>query len=176
MRQDNADLRLSDIGHQLGLISDERLDRVDNFQFYAGDGLPDGWQVFFFGFDDPNATPFVDFDLDGLFNLVEFGFGSDPTDPSSGSDLALVPELLPDEQIGVFLTVTFKRLPFPAHVTYVVEVSGDFQNWVGAIQIGGESAPDENGFVEVTFRDTVSQDQASGPRLIRVYLLPQPES
>ncbi|WP_231426659.1 tRNA uridine-5-carboxymethylaminomethyl(34) synthesis enzyme MnmG [Pedobacter sp. Leaf250] len=38
LRQDNADIRLSPIGHQLGLVSDERLEKVNN-KIAAADAL-----------------------------------------------------------------------------------------------------------------------------------------
>ena len=45
---------------------------ADNFGSYAGDGIDDDWQVSFFGLDNPNAAPNVDFDGDEQDNLFEF--------------------------------------------------------------------------------------------------------
>jgi hypothetical protein len=55
----------------------------DDFQTYAGDGLPDGWQVGWFGIDNPSAGPDVDVEGDGHNNLEEYVADTDPTDPSS---------------------------------------------------------------------------------------------
>jgi hypothetical protein len=55
----------------------------DNFGSYAGDGLEDGWQVQFFGLNNPAAAPLLDPDGDGQNNRFEFLAGVTPTDPSS---------------------------------------------------------------------------------------------
>lgn len=55
----------------------------DNFGSYAGDGLEDGWQVQFFGLDNPAAASLLDPDGDGQNNRFEFLAGVTPTDPSS---------------------------------------------------------------------------------------------
>lgn len=55
----------------------------DNFGTYAGDGLPDLWQVTHFGIGSPLATPAADGDGDGQNNLLEYLATSSPTDPSS---------------------------------------------------------------------------------------------
>lgn len=55
----------------------------DNFGSYAFDGLPDGWQVQYFGFDNSLAAPLRDPDGDGQNNLFEFTAGLIPTDPRS---------------------------------------------------------------------------------------------
>ena len=51
----------------------------DNFGSYAGDGLTDNWQVQYFGLNNPLGGPNMDPDGDGLINLTEFAFGTDPT-------------------------------------------------------------------------------------------------
>lgn len=56
---------------------------LDNFGSYAGDGLPDDWQVLYFGEENPNAGPLNDPDLDGQNNQFEFIAGIIPTDPQS---------------------------------------------------------------------------------------------
>ena len=56
----------------------------DNFGTYAGDGLPDGWQLQYFGFDSLLAGQNSDPDSDNVTNLVEFANGTDPSSGSSG--------------------------------------------------------------------------------------------
>ena len=55
----------------------------DNFGAYAGDGLDDGWQVAFFGLDNPAAAPGEDPDGDEQDNAFEYLAEVDPTDPLS---------------------------------------------------------------------------------------------
>ncbi len=55
----------------------------DNFGMYAGDGLPDGWQVQYFGIDNPDAAPDVDADGSGFTNLEEYIADTVPTNPAS---------------------------------------------------------------------------------------------
>lgn len=55
----------------------------DNFPPYAADGLPDGWQVQYFGLNSDKAGPELDPDRDGLSNRYEYVAGLNPTDPSS---------------------------------------------------------------------------------------------
>ena len=61
----------------------------DNFGSYAGDGLGDGWQVQYFGQNNPNAGPLRDPDGDGQTNAFEFTAGLVPTDPASRFTLSI---------------------------------------------------------------------------------------
>lgn len=63
----------------------------DNLGSYAGDGLPDWWQVQFFGLDNPSGAPESDPDGDGQNNLLEFIAGSNPTNAASRFWLRLEP-------------------------------------------------------------------------------------
>ncbi len=60
----------------LGLTVIETL--PDNYRTYAADGLSDAWQVQYFGVDNPNAAPGIDFNHNGITNLLEFAFGTNP--------------------------------------------------------------------------------------------------
>ena len=55
----------------------------DNFGLYAGDGLGDGWQVQYFGLENPLAAPAQNPDGDAHDNYFEFIAGLDPTNANS---------------------------------------------------------------------------------------------
>ena len=55
----------------------------DNFETYAGDGIPDEWQVLHFGINNPNAGPLRDPDSDGQNNLFEYNACLIPTSAAS---------------------------------------------------------------------------------------------
>ncbi|MCU0750977.1 MAG: hypothetical protein MUF13_15665 [Akkermansiaceae bacterium] len=63
----------------------------DNFGTYAGDGLPDTWQIDYFGHDNPLAAPLLDPDGDGQNNQFEYTAGIIPTDPLSRFLLSIEP-------------------------------------------------------------------------------------
>jgi len=87
------------------------------------DGLLDIWETRWFG--HTGATPTGDEDGDGIDNLSEFTFASNPTDPSSGHTaraLVVRPAGKPA------LTMTFRR--FAGNLTnLVVETSPDLRTW-----------------------------------------------
>ena len=56
----------------------------DNYGTYAADGLPDTWQIQYFGFDAPKAGKYDDFDGDEVGNLIEFATGTHPASTASG--------------------------------------------------------------------------------------------
>lgn len=56
----------------------------DNFPPYAGDRLPDWWQVQHLGLAEPAGGQGGDPDADNHNNLLEFAFGTHPADPASG--------------------------------------------------------------------------------------------
>ena len=55
----------------------------DNYGSYAGDGLPDNWQVQYFGLNNAKAAPTTDADGTGQNNLFKYVAGLDPTNPAS---------------------------------------------------------------------------------------------
>lgn len=61
----------------------------DNFSTYASDGLPDDWQIDFFGLNHPQAGPQDDPDGDGQNNQFERLAKLDPTDPDSVFEISL---------------------------------------------------------------------------------------
>ena len=55
----------------------------DDLGLYAGDGLPDAWQVQYFGLNNPLAAPMVDASGTGQNNLLKYTAGLNPTDRAS---------------------------------------------------------------------------------------------
>lgn len=55
----------------------------DDFGSYAGDGLDDGWQVGYFGLDNPEAAPGQDPDKDGGDNEYEWITNTHPSNSAS---------------------------------------------------------------------------------------------
>ena len=67
-----------------GMLNLTVLDTIaDNFGSYAGDGVGDDWQVGYFGLNNPDAGPNVDFDHTGQTNLFKWVAGLNPLDPNS---------------------------------------------------------------------------------------------
>jgi len=56
---------------------------IDDFAFYAADGINDAWQVQYFGENNPNAFPGIDADGDGQTNYFEYVATTIPTDADS---------------------------------------------------------------------------------------------
>lgn len=88
------------------------LDTVpDNFGAYASDGLPDSWQLQYFGANNPLAAPTADASGTGQNNLFKYTAGLNPTDPASrfvtsvghapGSHTLVISPRLPDRTYTV---------------------------------------------------------------------------
>ena len=63
----------------------------DDYGSYAGDGLPDDWQVQYFGLNNPNAAPNKDANGTGQNNLFKYIAGLNPTDHSSVFRVSIQP-------------------------------------------------------------------------------------
>lgn len=63
----------------------------DNYGSYAGDGIPDSWQVQYFGLNNPLAAPGVDASGTGQTNLFKYLAGLNPIDPASRFTLNISP-------------------------------------------------------------------------------------
>lgn len=111
-----------------------------------------------------DRSPTVDFDGDGLVNLLEFVLGGDPT-------LSDNPSVMPSVQTaaGDDLVITFRRsdesqlAPLPA--TVKVQVSDDMGTWDPADEITIGSGPTGTGPNEATY--TV-EENGTGPDLVTV--------
>ncbi len=95
---------------------------TDDFGMYAGDGIPDSWQVQYFGVNNPLAAPAVDADGTGQDNLFKYTAGLNPTDPTSRFivTIATIP-------VALQHTITFS--PRLAGRTYTVQFSHDLRTW-----------------------------------------------
>jgi hypothetical protein len=63
----------------------------DNYKSYATDGLPDDWQVQYFGTDNPKAGPNRDADGTGQTNLFKYIARLNPLDTSSRFSVSIQP-------------------------------------------------------------------------------------
>jgi hypothetical protein len=93
----------------------------DNFNTYAGDGLPDDWQVQYFGVDHPMAGPQLDPDGDGWDNLFEYNACLVPNDPLSTFSFSI------SAAPGGGYRVTFS--PRQSGCTYSLRGSSDLTFW-----------------------------------------------
>jgi hypothetical protein len=113
---------------------------LDDFGPYAADGLPDTWQVQYFGPSGTLGASSADYDSDGLTNLQEFAFGTDPSQASggavqwNGSTLLAAGQPVPYATTGLtgftFRAVYSRRKDFiTAGLSYTVEFSADLATW-----------------------------------------------
>jgi hypothetical protein len=129
----------------------------DDFGFYAHDGIPDLYQVFLFGENDPRGNGFVDWDHDRVDNLAEFATGGflkfpDLLRPAPFTIITDHPES-PEHNV-----IRFRRradgdgsLP----LLYEVWAGDDLVGWERLDDLLHESEPGEDGFLEVEIRDRV---------------------
>jgi hypothetical protein len=108
----------------------------DNFGTYAGDGLPDDWQVQYFGQDNPLAAPTADADGTGQNNLFKFTAGLNPTDGSRFTITIAPVDGQPGQKNIIFNPVVAGR-------TYTVTARIDLS--VGSWGSINASAPSDNG-------------------------------
>jgi hypothetical protein len=93
----------------------------DDFGLYANDGLPDTWQVQYFGIDNPLAAPTAEPLHDGQSNLLKFLTGYAPT--SLGSKFTTTGTAFSD---GIFHLSLSQVLP---GTRYIFQRSTDLQSW-----------------------------------------------
>ena len=90
---------------------------------YANDGIPDDWQVAYFGIANPNAAPGLDPDHDSFTNGFEYSASLNPT--AAGSRFSFTVQPVPGQP-------TRKNIVFnPRYdtATYTVEASTDLSHW-----------------------------------------------
>jgi hypothetical protein len=103
--------------------------------------LPDAWQVQYFGESSTRGGRAVDYDGDGVVNLHEFAFGTNPSLPSAGfvqwSGNTAITAGSPIPYVFQSGTGTFsyraafsRRKDYAAMgISYAVEFSGDLITW-----------------------------------------------
>ena len=87
-------------------------------RFVTGPGFP-------FGTPRTERRPAIDFDFDGVSNLLEFALGTDVADPNSRPDFQFVH----DGALGSCSAMITKRPHVGPSLTYYFEYSGDLINW-----------------------------------------------
>jgi hypothetical protein len=114
---------------------------ADNFGSYASDGLPDDFQVEFFGFDNPLAAPNLDVDGDGQTNYFEWVTGLSPINGAARFETELA---VPDGQMPVTFGPCFPDRTY--ELLYSLDLSpGSWQTIPGAIVL----PIDANGFCTI---------------------------
>ena len=129
----------------------------DNFGLYAGDGLPDDWQVQYFGQNNLNAASAADPDGDGQNNFFEYTAGLNPTNALSRFRLSIAtPPGLPDRK-----EITFS--PFIAGHSYIVQYRTNAAS-------GGFTPLSDPGFDTGPARTVTDPNAANGVRIYRVQI------
>ncbi len=124
---------------------------ADNFGSYAGDGIGDDWQVQYFGLNNPNAGPNVDFDGTGQTNLFKYIAGLNPLDVNSRFVLNIAPVSGQPSQKNLIFSPRFSDR------TYVVKYRPDLTSGSWTTLTGTTQA--DNGSER-----TVTDPSATGPR------------
>jgi len=106
----------------------------DDFGSYAGDGLPDDWQVQWFGTDNPLAAPTADADGTGQNNLFKWVAGLNPLDGSRFA-VSTLPAPVPGQPGKMWFSVS----PVVAGRTYSPQFNdtllpGNWQPLAGYLQ------------------------------------------
>ena len=106
----------------------------DNYGSYAGDTLPDNWQVGYFGLNNPNAAPDKDVTGTGQNNLFKYVAGLDPTNRAS------VFKLRVENVVGQPNQKKLTFLPWAGARAYTPEFRTDLRGG-GYVALGGYSGP-----------------------------------
>ncbi len=154
--QDTAAIAQGSYLGQTGLLElTVRNVNLDDFGTYAADGIDDAWQAQYFGLNNPNAGPAVDFDATGQTNLFKFAAGLNPL---NGARFQLTIAAVPGQPGQKMVTFS----PFMPGRSYVVQAKSSLSapTW-GAINA---SAAADNG-AERTITDL---NAGSGSKFYRV--------
>jgi hypothetical protein len=118
----------------------------DNFGLYARDDVPDGWQVAYFGVNNPKGIATADATGTGQNNLFKYVAGLDPTNPASIFVLKIDPVLNQPIQKNLLFN------PLATGRTYTPQFSTNL-SVAGSLPLGGYTGPVTNGN-QVTITDT----------------------
>ena len=116
----------------------------DNFGSYASDGIPDSWQLQYFGSNNPLAAPNADASGTGQNNLFKYIAGLNPTDPGSRFVSAVGP-------VSGSHTITFG--PRLTDRSYTVQFSTNLTDW---LPLTGASTQDNGQTRTVTDPDATA--------------------
>ncbi len=105
----------------------------DDFRLYAHDGLPDPWQVQYFGENGPDGVASGDTDGDGQSNFAEFVAGTSPTNAVSRFHLELV--TLPDQPAQKYLFFSPRLNDRSYTVEYSVDLGEGFKPLTNTLQL-----------------------------------------
>ena len=105
----------------------------DDFRLYAHDGLPDPWQVQYFGEYSPNGVASGDTDGDCQSNFAEFVAGSSPTNAVSRFHLELV--TLPDLPAQKYLFFSPRLNDRSYTVEYSLDLGAGFKPLTNNLQL-----------------------------------------
>jgi hypothetical protein len=128
------------------------------------------WRQTHFGTtqDSGNAANTADPDHDGLVNILEYAFNTDPNVPNASPISAAV--------VGNHLTITFKRThPAPADLNYTPQVAADLTSgiWNSGPAFTSQTVTDNgDGTETVVVTDNASTDSAP-THFLRVLIAPQ---
>ncbi len=132
-----------------GMLNLTVLDTIaDNFGTYGSDGLPDDWQVQYFGPNNPDAGPGVVTDGSGLTNLFKYTAGLIPNNAVSTFNTGTGPVTGQPGQRSISFGPTFSDR------NYTIKFSTDLLNWN---TLSGPTAGNDG---TMSFTDT----NAGGPR------------
>lgn len=123
---------------------------------------------------DPQLTaPNGDIDGDGLENLVEFAFLTDPTAPQSGSPVTLSTVTIPGE--GSFPAISYLQRNDTEAPDYIVESSTDLSTWESNSEgqapvtaTVGPAVNHGNGTSTVTVRHVIHISPEAPERFLRI--------
>ena len=104
------------------------------------------------------SNPIEDADLDGVSNLLEEAFGSDPLDPKSTSKPEI--EIVDDGTGDLYTSIRYNHSKSAIGIDLVLEGSTDLQNWAPVdLSDATVSQLDRENHVEVTIYLPVTTDQ-----------------
>ena len=148
VRVDGACLGVTGTARVLVLNSDP-----DNYGIYAGDGIPDAWQVRYFGVDNPVGLASAT-NCTGRSNLYSYTADLDPTDPASVFEIVAVSNQ-PPNRVLYFKTTSAARVYRLQYSTNLV--AGSWANLPGQVPAPGQAG-------QMSLSDT----NTAAPRFYRV--------
>ena len=138
---------------------------------FAGDGIPDWWQVANFGLGSTNAMPTADPDGDGWSNFAEYFFNTSPTSYADTPSNSITPVIVTNTGQTFFAASLYRRGALPNSVGFAPQIVGDLSTaaWTNTPVVFSTSTTNSDGMVTEIWRDTASATN-SVQRFIRVQI------